>query len=242
MPIGEQELREHLIAAARQAGPPSLTVESVAARIGRRRRLRAAVACACAAVVVALAVALPVALTGGGTSAPHGPLGGSAAAPEGLREPRFTVTVNGRHPSWLRFPATGDPEKGCGSFGHPCPGRTPGFTVTPGERLTFSVTVTFPARARITGLWIGFAPIIAPTRTGPVGMSPVFVHTQNVLRPRPHTYRFSWTVPTKLGPGTRQQLVATWTGSLPVIGPSDVRGRLVSAEGGTTATTLAVVR
>ncbi len=73
-------------------------------------------------------------------------------------------------------------------------------------------------------------------------MSPVFVHTQNVLRPRPHTYRFSWTVPTKLGPGTRQQLVATWTGSLPVIGPSDVRGRLVSAEGGTTATTLAVVR
>ncbi len=127
MPIGEQELREHLIAAARQAGPPSLTVESVAARIGRRRRLRAAVACACAAVVVALAVALPVALTGGGTSAPHGPLGGSAAAPEGLREPRFTVTVNGRHPSWLRFPATGDPKRGAAALATPVRVALPGL-------------------------------------------------------------------------------------------------------------------
>jgi hypothetical protein len=240
MPVTEQELREHLTAAARQAGPPGFTVETVAARIRRRRTVRATAACACAAVLAALAVVLPAGLTGGSAAAPHaGP--GYESAPETVREPRFTATVNARHPSWLRNPATGDPAAGCGSSAHPCPGRIPGFTVTPGERLTFTVTVSFPARARITGLWIGFAPAIAPTRTGPIGMSPVLVHTQGV-RLRTHTYRFSWTVPAKLPPGTRQQLVATWTGSLPVLGPPDIRGQLVSDEGGTTVTTLAVAR
>jgi hypothetical protein len=242
MPITEQQLREHLTAAARHAGPPGFTVENVAARIRHRRTLRATAACACAAVVVALAVALPVALTGGTTSAPQGSLGGAAGAPLLLRNPRFTATVNGRRPSWLRNPPSGDPEAGCGSVARPCPGRIPGFTVTPGERLTFTVTVTFPARARITALWIGFAPTIAPTRTGPIGMSPVLVHTQGVVSPRTHTYRFTWTVPTQLHPGTRQQLVAAWTGSLPVLGPPGIRGRLVSGEGGTAVTTLAVIR
>jgi hypothetical protein len=241
MPITEQQLRDHLTAAAQHAGPPGFTVENVAARVRRRRTLRATAACACAAVLVALAVALPAGLTGGTASARHaGP--GYEAAPEILREPRFNATVNARHPSWLRNPATGDPSAGCGSIAHPCPGRIPGFTVTPGERLTFTVTVSFPARARITGLWIGFAPAIAPTGSGPIGMSPVLVHTRDVLRLRTRTYRFSWTVPAQLPPGTRQQLVAAWTGSLPALGPPDIRGQLVSEEGGTTVTTLAVAR
>jgi hypothetical protein len=242
MPVTEQQLRERLTAAARRAAPPGFTVENVAATIRRRRARRTVAVSACAAVVVALAVALPVGLTGGRASAPHGSLGGAAGAPEAPREPRFTTTVNGRHPSWLRSPASGDPVAGCGSVAHPCPGRIPGFKVTPGERLTFTVTVAFPARARITGLWIGFASVIAPTRTGPIGMSPVFVHTQNALRPRPRTYRFSWTVPRQLPPGTRQQLVATWTGSLPQIGPSGTPEPLVQEAGGTTVTTLAVMQ
>jgi hypothetical protein len=242
MPITEQELREHLTAAARQAGPPRFTVEDAATIIRRRRSRRSAAACACAVVVIALAVALPVGLTGGTPAAPHGSRDGAAAAPEAVREPRFTTTVNGRRPSWLRNPASGDPEAGCGSVAHPCPGRIPGFTVTPGERLTFTVTVTFPARARITGLWIGFAPTIASTTTGPIGMSPVLEHAQGVVSPRTHTYRFSWTVPTQLPPGTRQQLVAAWTGSLPVLGPRDISGQLVSDAGGTFVTTLRVGR
>lgn len=210
MPLTEQELRQHLEAAARQANPSRFTVGDLAGRIRLRRAKVIAVASGCLAAVAVLAVAIPLELAGGGTS-----VVGAASGPAPYFRVPFAVSLNGQRPSIL--PSGRSRPSGCGSPAAACPPDPgPGFNVTPGEHLTIIVSVTIPAQARVTGLWLGVSTgAWGPTKTGPVGMWTTLAHPGKVLRGGRHEFRLTWTLPARLRHATDLWLAASWYGVLP---------------------------
>jgi len=188
MILDEQELRQHLAAAADHLGAPRFPVDGLISRIRRRRAQALALVSGSLLAVAALAVAVPVALSGPGTP----PVASRPAIVRHLLS--FTVAVNGQSRK------TGSP---------------PRFTVTPGEHLRIRIGVIVPAHAQVTTLWLGVTKdgIGSPGRDGqrPAGMRPVLAHTPNPLTPGLHTFRLTWTMPARLRRGTTLSLAAAWT-------------------------------
>jgi hypothetical protein len=227
MSLTEQELRQQLEAAAAQALPPRFTVTDLAGRIRRRRASNAWAVSGGMAAVAAMAVAIPLGLANRTPQSVAPDVVGSQ--PLAIRDPQFTVTVNGQRPSVLSQPK---PPAGCGrSPFDPCPAAPePGFTVSPGERLSILAAVTIPARARITGLWLGISRgTFGSTRTGPIGLQPILAHITNGLQPGRRSFRLEWTVPGQMPHGTTLWLGASWSGLLPKAGPAGTQQPLISA-------------
>jgi hypothetical protein len=252
MPLTEQELRHQLEQAADQALPPRLAVADVAGRIRRRRARRVWGVSGSIAVIGAVAVAVPVGLDSTGRptvateSLPPGAkppalpgqekvIGRAGSGPQSrpappLRPLLFAVTVNGRRP--IRPIVAQAPPKGCGrSPADPCPASLgPGFFVTPGERLSLRVVVTVPARARISGLWLGISSgTFGFSDAGPVGLAPILAHLRADLAPGQHAVELAWTVPAGTARGTVIWLAASWTGMLPIAGAGGSQQPLTSA-------------
>jgi len=187
MILDEQELREHLAAAAGHVSAPRFTIEALISRIRRRRARILGLVSGSLLAVAALAVAVPVALSGPGTPQ-------TAFAPSPVFRLSVTVAVNGQ------FKKNGSP---------------PSFTVTPGEHLRIQIGVIVPAHAKVTTLWLGVTKdeISSPGRDGqrPPGMRPVLAHTRKPLTPGLHTFTLTWTMPAQLPPGTTLSLAAAWT-------------------------------
>jgi hypothetical protein len=189
--LDEQELRQHLAAAADHASAPRFTIEGLISRSRRRRAKILGLVSGSLLAVAAIAVAVPVALSGPGTppTASH-----PATAPFELS---FTVAVNGQS---RVFPKNGPP---------------PSFTVTPGKHLRIRIGVIVPAHAKVTTLWLGVTKgvLSSPGRDGqrPAGMRPVLAHTRKPLTPGLHTFSLTWTMPAQLPRGTALSLVAAWT-------------------------------
>jgi hypothetical protein len=186
MILDEQELRQHLAAAAGHVSAPHFTIDGLISRIRRRRAKILGLVSGALLAVAAIAVAIPVALSGPGTPptlfAPKPP----------LRLP-FTVAVNGRSPK---------------------NGSPPRFTVTPGKHLRIHIGVIVPAHARVTTLWLGVTKggFSSPGQDGqrPAGMRPVLAHTRKPLTPGLYTFRLTWTMPAQLPRGTTLWLAAAW--------------------------------
>jgi hypothetical protein len=193
MSIDEQEVRRRLEAVAAQVSPPRFSLEGLTGRI-RRRRARIVAAAAGLFLAVAAAAVVPI-----GLSAPSPPP--RAEAPPAIRFPfklSFTVAVNGR--SMMTPP-----------IGHG--GPFPAFAVTPGEKLAINVTVTVPAHATVTAIWLGVAHGLYSAWPGgrPTGLSPILAHSATPLTQGLHVFRLRWTVPVPIRPGTIPWLVAAWT-------------------------------
>jgi hypothetical protein len=250
MALTEQELRHQLEAAAGQALPPRFAVTDVAGRIRRQRAKNTWAVSGCVAAVAALAVAIPLGLvsranpgTGNAATGMPGSAklgagrgGGIKSGPESVPPPRlrlmqFAVTVNGQRPS-IDFAGQTKAPYGCGKTpADACPASLgPGFTVTPGERLSIRVLVTIPRRARVTDLWLGISRgSFGSNRTGPIGQQPILAHIRNGLEPGRRTFRIDWTVPDETKTGTVLWLAASWTGMLPLAGSAGSQEPLVSA-------------
>ena len=190
MIIDEQQLRQHLAAAADHASVPRFTVDDLTGPIRRRRaRITGLVAVPLLAAAI-IAVAIPLALGGPGT----GPASAPGRVPFRLS---FTVAVNGNS---RLFPDNGPP---------------PSFTVPPGEPLRIRIGVTVPAHAKVTTLWLGVSKDVfttpGPHGQRPASMRPVLAHTQQPLTPGLHTFHLRWTMPAGLARGTAVWLLAGWT-------------------------------
>jgi hypothetical protein len=188
MILDEQELRQHLAAAADRVSTPRFTADGLISRIRRRRARILGLVSGSLLAVAALAVAVPVALSSPGTP----PTGSHpATAPFRLS---FTVAVNGQSRK------TGSP---------------PRFTVTPGQHLRIQIGVIVPAHAKVTTLWLGITKdgFRSPGRDGqrPPDMRPALAHTRKPLTPGLRTFRLTWTMPAQLPSGTTLWLVAGWT-------------------------------
>lgn len=227
MSLTEQELRQQLEAEAAQALPPRFTVTDLAGRIRRQRAKNAWAVSACMAAIAAAAVAIPLGLA---SSTPQFVSPDVVRSqPLAIRDLQFTVTVNGQRPSIRPQPK---PLAGCGrSPADPCPAAPePGFTVSPGERLSILVAVTIPARARITDLWLGISRgTFGFMRSEPIGLQPILAHIRNGLRPGRRSFRIEWTVPGQTAHGTTLWLAASSSGMLPKAGPAGTQQPLVSA-------------
>lgn len=148
----------------------------------RRRPVRAAALSAGVAVAAAV-VALPLSL-GGCTGAPSAAQAGTPAErvvspPKVVPAPWSALTLNGLPPK----DANGAAE--------------PWFDVTAGETVTVAVTVTVPAHAEMTKLFLGIT--VNGTSTGvgphgPVGMATVLA-TASHLTAGAHRFTVHWTVP-----------------------------------------------
>ena len=192
MVLDEQELRQHLAAAADHVSAPRFTIEGLTGRIRRRRAKFLGLVSGSLLAVAAIAVAVPVAL-----SSPGIPLRAAAGVPpRPLFRLSYTVAVNGQS---RVFPKNGPP---------------PSFTVTPGEHLRIRIGVTVPAHAKVTTLWLGVTKdgFMAPGLNGqrPPNMRPVLAHTRRPLTPGLHTFRLTWTTPAGLRRGTILFLAAGW--------------------------------
>jgi hypothetical protein len=188
MVLNEDELRQHLAAAADHVSAPRFTLEGLISRIRRRRAKILGLVSGSLLAVAAIAVAVPVALSRTGSPP-------TMYAPKPPFSLSFTVAVNGQS---RVFPKNGAP---------------PGFTVTPGEHLRIRIGVMVPAHAKVTTLWLGLSKVLSsPGRHGqrPPGMRPVLAHTREPLTPGLHTFRMTWTMPAQLPRGTSLLLVAAW--------------------------------
>jgi hypothetical protein len=178
MGITEQELREHLAAAASQAAEPGFTLEHIASGIIRKRRRITVMALAGLAAVVALAVSIPLA-TGGNKPGPM------EVPPSSAPSVHFVVSVNGHH-GYHR-------------------GHT--FVVRPGELVTIDVEVTVPRHATVTALWLGISTgtygVTHPRGTygnvdlRPIGIRQMLEHARQALRAGRHTFTLKWTAPVR---------------------------------------------
>jgi hypothetical protein len=184
MVLDEDELRQHLAAAADQVSAPRFTPEDLISRIRRRRARVLGLGSAPLLAVAAIAVAVPVALSGPSAPVTKHPLG---KIPPPLA---FTVAVNGQ------------------SRMSPEDGSPPGFTVTPGEGLRIDVEATVPADLRVTALWLGISE--GTLRTQPENLHPILAHISTPLGPGPHVFRVRWTVPSGLRPGALRYVAAGW--------------------------------
>jgi hypothetical protein len=188
--LNEQELHQHLAAAADHASAPRFTIDDLTGRICRRRTRIIGLVSGSLLAVAAIAVAVPVALSG--PSSP--PTGDPGTIPFRLS---FTVAVNGQS---RVFPLNGSP---------------PSITVLPGEHLRILVGVTVPGHAKVTTLWLGISKGVftSPGQDGqrPASMRPVLAHSRRPLTSGLHTFRLTWTMPTELPRGTTVSLFAGWT-------------------------------
>jgi hypothetical protein len=176
MGITEEELREHLAAAANQAAEPRFTLEHIASSISRKRRRITVMALAGLAAVVALTVTIPLALAGG----KPGPMDVPASPAPSVH---FIVSVNG-HRAYHR-------------------GHT--FAVRPGELVTIDVEVTVPRHTTVTALWLGISTgtygVTHPKGTygnvdlRPIGIRQMLEHERRALRAGRHTFTLRWTAP-----------------------------------------------
>ncbi len=191
MLLDEQELRQHLTAAAGQASAPRFTVDGLAARIRRRRARLIGLLSGSLLAVAVLAVTVPIGLRGGGGGVP---LGRPGVAPFRLS---YTVAVNGQS---RVFPRNGPP---------------PTLTVTPGEKLRIDVGVIVPPHATLTGLWLGITnSMLSPRRNGPADMHPILAaRTRAPLRHGVHRFTLHWAVPARLLPGATRQVSIEWAWS-----------------------------
>jgi len=189
MLLDEQELRQHLTAAAGQASVPRFTADGLAARIRRRRARIIGLLSGSLLAVAIIAVTVPIGLRGGGSI----PGGRPAAAPFRLS---YTVAVNGRSRAFR--------ENG-----------PPAFTVAPGEKLRIDVGVIVPAHATVTALWLGITnSMLSPRRNGPAGMHPILAaRTRAPLRHGVHRFTLRWAVPARLLPGDTRQVSIEWAWS-----------------------------
>lgn len=188
MSIDEQELRQRLEQAARQASAPRFTAEELTRQI-RRHRTRVITAVTGAVITAAaIAVTIPVALSGTSQQATSHP----APPPPELS---YTVTLNGQTQA---FPANGL--------------TVPHYVITPGENLTIIVNVTVPEHVTVTALWLGITNgILSPRPGGPTNMSPILAaRTHTTLSPGAHRFSLRWVVPAELHPGASRQLSAQW--------------------------------
>jgi hypothetical protein len=190
MVLDEQELRQHLAAAADRASAPRFTVADLTGRIRRRRAKVTGLVSGSLLAVAAIAVAVPVALSRPGTV----PTGHPGTAPFRLS---FTVTVNGQS---RVFPKNGPP---------------PTFTVARDEHLRIGIGVIVPAHAKVATLWLGISRGVftSPGQRGqrPADMFPVLAHARKSLTTGLHTFRLTWTIPAGLPRGTALWLIAGWT-------------------------------
>jgi len=190
MLLDEQELRQHLTAAAGQASPPRFTVDGLAARIQRRRARIIGLLSGSLLAVAIIAVTVPIGLRGGGGG---GVPGHPGVAPFRLS---YTVAVNGRSRA---FRENGPPT----------------FTVAPGEKLRIDVGVIVPAHATVTALWLGITnSMLSPRRNGPADMHPILAaRTRAPLRHGAHRFTLRWAVPARLLPGDTRQVSIEWAWS-----------------------------
>lgn len=149
----------------------------------RRRPARGAALSAGVAVVAAV-VAMPLSL-GGCTGTP-------SAAQAGTHTPELVVSPPKLVPApWSALTLNGRPPKDANGTAEPW------FDVTAGETVTFAVTVTVPAHAEMTKLFLGIT--VNGTSTGigprgPVGMATVLA-TASHLTAGAHRFTVHWTVP-----------------------------------------------
>lgn len=190
MLLDEQELRQHLAAAAGRASAPRCDVDHLAARIRRRRAGIIGLFSGSLVAVAVLAVAVPLGLRGGGMTSGH-----PGVIPFRLS---FTVAVNGRP---RPFHANGPPA----------------FTVTPGEKLRIDVGVIVPAHATLTGVWLGITNgMLSPRAHGPASMHPILAaRAHGLLRHGVHRFTLRWAVPASLLPGDARQVSIEWAWSQP---------------------------
>jgi hypothetical protein len=190
MVLDEQELRQHLVAAADRVSAPRFTVGDLTGRIRRRRAKITGLVSGSLLAVAAIAVAVPVALSRPGTV----PTAHPEMAPFRLS---FTVAVNGHS---RVFPKNGPP---------------PSFTVARGEHLRIRIGVIVPAHAKVTTLWLGISRGVftspGPRGQRPASMFPVLAHARKWLTPGLHTFRLTWTIPTGLPRGITLWLITGWT-------------------------------
>jgi len=222
MTLSEQALRAHLEAEASDALPPRFSTPDLAGRIRRRRATAAGAVAGCVAVAAALAIAVPLSLSSGADHGLPGSPGNSRVLgpPFAIRNLGYVVAMNGRRPALLPHPK---PPEGCGrTTADPCPGRPgAGFVVSPGERLSFRLTVTIPSRARLTDLWFGISggTFGSDADGRPTGQNPILAHFRSNLQPGRHVIDLDWTVPDQTPSGTKLWLAASWTGMMPVPRP-----------------------
>jgi hypothetical protein len=184
------------------------------ARSVRRRPVRAAALSAGVAGVAAV-VAIPLSL-GGGTGTLSA-AGAGPPTPEPLLsplklapEPWSALTLNGRPPKDANGKAA-----------------EPWFDVSAGETVTFAVTVTVPAHAKMTKLFLGITVNGTDAGVGPhgpVGMVTVLA-TASRLTAGPHRFTVHWTVPKGKPPNLGYQVAgaAYW--------PRGTKGEPNSEEG-----------
>jgi hypothetical protein len=158
------------------------TLSGVAAR-ARRRPVRSAALSAGAAGVAAV-IAIPLAI--GGTGAP------SAAR----NVPYETVHASNDYPHTVPWPWSGITMNGRPPADAGGKAALPWFDVVAGEKVTFTVTVTVPARAEMTKLFLGITTggVGGVGPRGPIGMVPVLA-TASRLTAGPHRFTLHWTVP-----------------------------------------------
>jgi hypothetical protein len=189
------------------------TLSGVAGRL-RRRPVRAALLSAGVAGLAAV-VAIPLSL-GGGTATPSA-AGAGRPTSELLVSPLKSVPA-----PWSAFTLNGRPPKDADGKG-----SEPWFDVTAGETVTFTVTVTVPAHAEMTKLFLGITVNGSDTGVGPhgpVGMATVLA-TASRLRAGPHRFTVHSTVPEDKAPNLGYQVAgaAYW--------PRGTKGEPYSEEG-----------
>lgn len=172
----------------------------------RRRPMRAA-ALSVGVAGVAAVVAIPLSL-GGGAGPPTPEL--LVSPLKSVPWPWSALTLNGRPPKDADGKAA-----------------EPWFDVSAGERVTFAVTVTVPAHAEMTKLFLGIT--VNGTSAGvgphgPVGMAAVLA-TVSHLTAGPHRFTVHWTVPKGKPPNLGYQVAgaAYW--------PRGTKGEPYSEEG-----------
>jgi hypothetical protein len=157
----------------------------VAAR-ARRRPVRTAALSAGAAVVTAVA-AIPLSFAGGPAAVPGPAVGSYVTGTSRGIGPFKTVPW-----PWPGIRMNGRPPADAGGTA-----AEPWFDVVAGERVTFTVTVTVPAHAEMTKLFLGITASgtvsgIGPR--GPIGMAPVLATASHLTAGR-HQFTLHWTVP-----------------------------------------------
>jgi len=162
------------------------TLAGVAGRV-RRRPMRAA-ALSVGVAGVAAALVIPLSLSSG--------TGTLSATETGAPTSALLVPLKSVPAPWSALTLDGRPPKDAsGKAGEPW------FDVSAGETVTFAVTVTVPAHAEMTKLFLGITVNGTETGTGPhgpVGMATVLA-TASHLTAGPHRFTVHWTVPTGKG-------------------------------------------